>query len=290
MKQVQGALIEDLVAVLFAGPDARKFVQGQFTQDVRTLTAGQALLGSNNNGQGRVQMVATVVEWGDDVVLLCPRAVLDNTLERLRRFIIAAKVKFAPLGQSLVALGGESAAALLGEAPPATPGACAKCTSGVVVRYWGAEPRWLLVPDGPLSEEIELRTEAADTEWHASDVRQGLPQVYPQTQKSFVPQHLNLDQLDGVSFKKGCYVGQEVVARAKLKGVPRRMFAYSATCAPPLPGSVVTCDGQEVGEVVDAVAAESGSALLAVVDSNLASAEGLNLSGTPLRSEPLPYA
>lgn len=289
MKQVADALLEDLVAVRFEGPDARKFVQGQFTQDVRTLTREQALLGSNNNGQGRVQMVATLIEWGEDVVLLCPRAVLDSTLQRLRRFIIAAKVSFAPLGQALVALSQESAAALLGQPPPQTPGACAQSKGGVIVRYWGAEPRWLLVPSGPLSEQLRLQSSKADAAWHASDIRQGLPQVYPETQKSFVPQHLNLDHLDGVSFKKGCYVGQEVVARARLKGVPRRMFAYTATCAPPPPGSPVTCDGQEVGEVVDAVVAEFGCSLLAVVDSKLASAAGLRLEDTPLRTQPLPY-
>ena len=75
-------------------------------------------------------------------------------------------------------------------------------------------------------------------EWHAADIRAGLPQVYPQTHESFVAQMLNLDLLGGVSFEKGCYTGQEIIARTHFRGtVKRRMLRYAAACPAPAPGT-----------------------------------------------------
>ncbi|HEY6879598.1 MAG TPA: tRNA-modifying protein YgfZ, partial [Polyangiales bacterium] len=116
-------------------------------------------------------------------------------------------------------------------------------------------------------------------------------QVYPETQSSFVPQMLNLDLLGGIAFDKGCYVGQEIVARARRNGVPRRMFRFSAPCPPAPPGTPVIHGDADVGELVDAVASHAGSDLLAVVNLDKVSA-ALALRGvahSKLTLAALPY-
>jgi hypothetical protein len=124
------------------------------------------------------------------------------------------------------------------------------------------------------------------------EIRLGIPAISGALADRFVPQMLNLDLLDGISFDKGCYPGQEVIARVHHRGsVKRRMRRYaSASAAPPAPASeVATADGAPVGEVVRAAHGESGVELLAVVD-HAAAAAALRVAGAPLRELPLPYA
>jgi folate-binding protein YgfZ len=116
--------------------------------------------------------------------------------------------------------------------------------------------------------------------------------VYPQTHEAFVAQMLNLDLLGGISFEKGCYTGQEIIARAHFRGtVKRRMFRFAANCAPPSPGTRVLAGEQHAGDVVDAAATAEGCELLAVI--SLAQLqETLHLDGqqnSTLQPSPLPY-
>jgi len=116
--------------------------------------------------------------------------------------------------------------------------------------------------------------------------------VLPRTHESFVAQMLNLDLIGGISFEKGCYTGQEIIARAHFRGtVKRRMFRFGAVCTPPVPGTRVLAAGAHAGEVVDAVATGTGCELLAVV--SLAHKDSaLTLDSNPavtLEQLPLPY-
>lgn len=119
----------------------------------------------------------------------------------------------------------------------------------------------------------------------------GLPHIFPETMGSFVPQTLNLDLVNGLSYDKGCYVGQEVVARARRGGVSRRMFRFSAACPAPGPGTVVIADEAEVGLVIEAVTSDSGCDLLAVVELDRVSAPLYlrSLTAAALALSPLPY-
>jgi folate-binding protein YgfZ len=123
-------------------------------------------------------------------------------------------------------------------------------------------------------------------------IRTGIPHVFPETHEAFVAQMLNLDALGGISFEKGCYTGQEIIARAHFRGaVKRRMFRFAAECPPPPPGTRVLANGEHAGDVVYAAATDNGCELLAVVTLARAEAEltvSLNAMSalTPL---PLPY-
>jgi folate-binding protein YgfZ len=130
-------------------------------------------------------------------------------------------------------------------------------------------------------------------DWRLAGIRAGLPQVYPQTYESFVAQMLNLDLLGGIAFEKGCYTGQEIIARTHFRGaIKRRMFRFQCACPPPAPGARVLAGEQHAGDVVDAVATDAGCELLAVI--SLASQETeLELEssrGARLQKLPLPYS
>jgi hypothetical protein len=130
-----------------------------------------------------------------------------------------------------------------------------------------------------------------EPDWQLAGIRAGLPQVYPQTHESFVAQMLNLDLLNGVSFEKGCYTGQEIIARTHFRGaIKRRMFRFECACPPPVPGTRILIGEQHAGDVVDAAATSAGCELLAVI--NLAQQDAaLKLEGSAqLKKLPLPYS
>jgi tRNA-modifying protein YgfZ len=130
-------------------------------------------------------------------------------------------------------------------------------------------------------------------QWRLAGIRAGLPQVYPETHETFVAQMLNLDLLGGIAFEKGCYTGQEIIARTHFRGaIKRRMFRFECAGPPPAPGVRVLAGDQHAGDVVDAATTETGCELLAVI--NLTQQEtALELEssrGVRLRQLPLPYS
>lgn len=132
-----------------------------------------------------------------------------------------------------------------------------------------------------------------EPQWRLAGIRAGLPQVYPETHEVFVAQMLNLDLLGGVSFEKGCYTGQEIIARTHFRGaIKRRMFRFASSHPPPAPGTRILVGDQHAGDVVDAAATSEGCELLAVI--SLAQQDAtLELEanrGVRLRKLPLPYS
>ncbi|HET9448327.1 MAG TPA: hypothetical protein VFO35_18810, partial [Steroidobacteraceae bacterium] len=126
-----------------------------------------------------------------------------------------------------------------------------------------------------------------EQDWRLAGIRAGLPQVYPETHEAFVAQMLNLDLLGGVNFEKGCYTGQEIIARTHFRGaIKRRMFRFEYAGDPPTPGARVLAGEQHAGDVVDAAAGE----LLAVINLAQQDAELKVENGAQLKKLPLPYA
>lgn len=131
-----------------------------------------------------------------------------------------------------------------------------------------------------------------DPDWRLAGIRAGLPQVYPETHEAFVAQMLNLDLLGGVSFEKGCYTGQEIIARTHFRGaIKRRMFRFASRGSPPVPGARILVGDQHAGDVVDAAATDEGSELLAVITlaQQDAALELETNRGAALTKLPLPY-
>lgn len=278
--------LDSLGTVLVEGPDARSFLQGQLTADLTRLDPQRLLLSAVNSPQGRVQAVARLVQRNETIVMIVPTSMVATTLARLRKYVLRAKVQLRD---------GADALAVCALPANALPADVRLDSNDHVMSGDASYLSWnrhgdsvvvLVPPDAPSRVDP-----AFESQWRLEQIRAGLPQVYPATHESFVAQMLNLDLLDGISFEKGCYTGQEIIARTHFRGaIKRRMFRFAADAAPPEPGTRVVHADQHAGEVVDAVASGDGCEMLAVV--NLAQKnEALTLDGSaaPLRRLPMSY-
>jgi folate-binding protein YgfZ len=259
------------------GPDAAAFLQGQLSNDVRAVTLERAQLSSCNSPKGRMLAVLHVLRpgsadggtrpEGDAFLLEVHRGVLEAVLKRLRMYVLRSKVTLAEAGgHALFGVAGPDAAAVLGALglpAPEAPLACAWAGGVGVMRRLGAPPRYtVLAPaGGDLGSRLAARAAPGTTQdWQRLDIEAGVPTVYPQTQDRFVAQMCNLDTLGGISFDKGCYTGQEIIARVHYRGaVKRHMERRALAGPPPEPGTRL-----DTGEVVDAVSQGDGSLALIV--------------------------
>ena len=293
-----------------SGEDAGDFLQNQFCNDVRKLSTELSQLNGYCNPKGRVLALFRLIRRDDDYLLRLPREILEPTLKRLRMFVLMSKVTLEDLSDELVSIGLAGAAAeellrkALGDAPTAID-ACLQTNGLSVIRVRGPQPRFEIHGDEAavksLWETLATQATPAGSEaWTLLEIRAGLPEVVAATQEAFVPQMLNLQALDALSFTKGCYPGQEIVARMRYLGkLKRRLYlAHSDTDACPQPGDGLFAEGSEsgqgVGKVVQAQASpEGGVDLLAVIE--IASAEQRQLhlgdaEGPLVELQELPYA
>jgi folate-binding protein YgfZ len=292
------------LAVLEAGgADATAFLHTQLSNDVQGTPADRSLLAGYCNAKGRLFAVPRLWRMADRWQLVLAADTADAVLARLRMFVLRSRVALRRREEiSLLGVAGPGAADCLREAELPVPGevdAVAVRGETSILRLPTPTERFMLcVPDGDaptLWAALARRaTPTPGAAWRLLDIDAGLPAIYPATLESFVPQMVNLERVSGVSFRKGCYPGQEIVARMHYLGKPsRRMYRLQAAGAAPTPGSaVLDAAGREVGTVVDAQATGDGLGcrLLAVLQVTAAE-DGLRLpDGQPLERLPLPYA
>jgi folate-binding protein YgfZ len=268
--------LPDLLLVTVTGPERVRFLQSQLTQDVALAGAGTTCLAGWADPKGRLLWAGHlgVLPDGDAerFALVVPAGIAEAVVARLRMFVLRAKVTVA-IDEARV--GGIDASI----AP--APG----CHD---LRLAGDTGRALRVgPAGSLPDTGDA------TAWELADVRAGLPTVTAATSGEFVPQMVNLDLLGGVSFTKGCYPGQEIVARTRYLGrVKRRMLRYGVAAPPPAAGTAIHGPRGPAGQVVRAAPAPGGAELLAVtVLDDLSGPLFLDGGRTQaLERLPLPYA
>lgn len=256
--------LDHLGVLAVRGPDARRFLNGQLSQDCLSLDAGTVRLAGLHNPQGRVLAVLRLAAWADDVVLcVLPRAAVPELLALLKRYLLRAKAELRDESDVWQVTG-------LAAAPGAT--AADAATPGAARREHDAL-QWCHAPDGR-SLRLAPRTGAQDGDgatpdaaalaaWQLADIAAGLPEVHPATRGAFVAQMLNLDALGGISFTKGCYTGQEVIARAHYRGrVKRRLQRFEAALpagrAPPSPGDALRLADGRSAQVVEAALRRDG--------------------------------
>jgi len=218
----------------FAGADALNFLQGQVSHDTRRLSEGSPLLAAYCTAQGRVVAVLHLLPHSSGVIALLPRELAPPTLERLRKFVLRAKVTLEDVSQQFGVVG-EHGSQTLHAAGLRLPDAAGYVEhAGIGVARIGADPSryWVIGPAASLAAHgladdrgAGGSLERVERDWRLADIRAGLAQVYAATSELFVPQMLNLDLTDGISFTKGCFTGQEIVARTQHLGrIKRRMF------------------------------------------------------------------
>jgi folate-binding protein YgfZ len=226
--------LDHLGMVRMRGVDTVKFLQGQVSNDVARLDAEHSLLTGYHNPQGRTIALLRLVQWGaDDVLAVVPRELAAVVATRLARFVLRAKVKVVDesAGWRVTGLvGGAGAADAADTTPPNLPAAVGgqvRVGDAVFVCVSDQPPQWLAISPADAPSPV-LNYPASDfATWQRLEVAAGQPQVYAATSEEFVAQMLNLDALNAIAFDKGCYTGQEVIARAHYRGrVKRRMQRF----------------------------------------------------------------
>ncbi|TCO80420.1 hypothetical protein EV699_11464 [Plasticicumulans lactativorans] len=300
-----------LAAIRVDGPERSGFLQGQLTHDLRLLGAGRALRAAQCSPKGRVLALARLFERDGAIFLLLPETLVEGTLKRLRMYVLRARVTLAAVAPDELrcsGVAGERAAAALAAHCGAVPAAADGVVSAAgltVIRERGPRPRFSVLGAPPALDALHAALAAhaptldADA-WRLAAILAGEPQVHPATVEAFVPQMLNLDALDGVSFAKGCYTGQEIIARAQYLGRIKRRLLIARVTAGEVPAagtglwSPAAGEAQEAGTVVEAAPHPAGGYVLsAVVPVELAAAGGLRVGsadGPPLQPLALPYA
>ena len=275
------------------GADAARFLHGQLTSDMLNLGSGRAVPAGFCSAKGRLQ--ASFVVWqgeADELLLACSASLLAPTLKRLSMFVLRAQCKLSDASSelSLHGLAGSAALALLGDA---RPWECRRGDTGTVIRLPDAQGVTCALLAGAAPAGVPPLE--ADT-WRWLEVSSGVPVIEAATVDQFVPQMVNLELIGGVDFKKGCYPGQEVVARSQYRGtLKRRMFLFDVPAAA-LPGQELfhSADpGQPAGLVANAAPSPSGgSRVLAEVKLAALDHGSLHLGaadGPALTRRELPY-
>lgn len=287
-----------------SGVDAVSFLQAQLTADVAGLAADRMQLAGYCSVKGR--LLATFHLWrsADGVLLRLPRELVATLIKRLSMFVLRSKVKLVDASDAwstCALLGAGSAECLRAEglAAPDVPWSSMTAgslridrllpASGVGERYLLTLPAGAELPPGLAA----LPRETSEA-WWRSEIAAAVPTVFAATQEKFVPQMINFEVLGGVNFRKGCYPGQEIVARSQYLGkLKRRMQIAHADAKGVLPGADVFDDtGNVVGTVVMAAAGPDGSDLLFEVPVERLQSGSLHLeaaTGPTLAVRPLPY-
>ncbi len=305
----QGTALCDLsqFGVLRAsGEDAQVFLQNMLSNDIREVTAGRAQLSSLNTPKGR--MLASMLIWrdGGDYLLQLPRALCEPLRKKLGMYVLRARVKISDASDGIVLLGlsGEKAQEILrgqfGEPPQQPFDFTGNGQAGVLKLGDARFQISVAAQDAPTLWQTLCRQArpAGSPCWDWLTLRAGLPVILPQTQEQFVPQMVNFELLGGVNFKKGCYPGQEIVARMQYLGkAKRRMYlAHLDGGEAPRPGDELFSagmEGQACGMIANAAPAPGGGHdVLAVVQIAIRETQTVHwksLQGTALEFLPLPY-
>lgn len=272
------------------GADARDFLQGQLTSDINQVTPTQAQLSAYCTPKGRMLAILLIFQRGDDLYLLLPGERLEPVLKRLRMFVLRSKVTLDDLSGewASVGLAGDCLGGIVNEVPE-TAFATAHSADLTSLRMPGETARVLVMGETDSmtafwQKAAALATVTSSDYWHLLNIRAGIPTLLDATVEAFIPQMANLDLLGAISFTKGCYTGQEVVARMKYLGqLKRRMYlARLETEQPPRPGdklfSPASKSAQGAGRILDArPSPDGGFEALVVVEISSAEAGGMRL-------------
>jgi len=289
-----------------SGEEAASFLQNLLSNDIREVSGERAQFSSLNTAKGR--MLATLLIWleGDDYLLQLPRVLCEPIRKKLCMYVLRAKVKISDASDEIVVLGlsgvdaQENLRSWFGELPR-SPLDCLKTEQGNVIVI--DDRRWQISATPHQAQKLwkecsATARQAGSGGWGWLNIRSGIPVILPQTQEQFVAQMVNFDLLNGVNFKKGCYPGQEIVARTQYLGkLKRRMYlAHIDSADPPQAGNELysaDMEGQPSGMIVNAADAPSGGydvlAVVQIVSHDTHTVHLGSLQGAPLAFDKLPY-
>ncbi len=302
--------LQHLALIAVDGDDAVEFLQGQLTNELGEVTATRAQQSAWCSPKGRVLTCLLVFRHDGRLLLQLPGTLVEQTLKRMRMYVLRAKATLEDVSAELMRIGlvGEDAESCLSDLVGELPGNTDDLRlSGqlTIIRLRGQRPRYEIFGAAKAITSVwnacrQVAVIAGADAWELLDIEAGVASIGPDTSDAFVPQMINLDRIGGVSFTKGCYVGQENVARTQHLGrIKRRMYRAHWNGASRLDaGDTLQASGDATSpraQIVNAKAVPSGGFdVLAVIPIDVASklpATGLALrDGSQLTLEALPYA
>ncbi len=291
------------------GDDRLTYLQGQLTNDINAVSSSLSQLSALCTPKGRMRALFHIIQNKDSLLLQLPHGLLAENIRRLKMFILMSKVELNDASDDIIKIGlaGKNAEQVLHNAGFTIPEQVNMVTQHndiLLLRLAGDEPRFECLGyfDAMQSLWESFNSQAtllSTQQWRLLDIKAGIPNVFPQTAESFIPQMVNLQFLNGVNFKKGCYTGQEVVARMQYLGKLKRRM-YLANCQSdtlPEPGASLysssSSSGQGAGNIVDAQFSAKGEVtLLAVITNDSVEKQDIFLDEAmqqPLTIQELPY-
>ena len=300
--------LDDWALATLTGADTEKYLQGQVTADVAQLTEHQHLLAAHCDPKGKMWSNLRLFRRQDGFALIERRSLREAQLTELKKYAVFSKVTIAPDDEHvLLGVAGFQARAALKNLFSELPDAEKQVVSeGETSILWFEHPaeRFLLVTDVATAERVTeaLRGEAQlnnSQQWLALNIEAGLPVIDAVNSAQFIPQATNIQALGGISFKKGCYTGQEMVARAKFRGANKRALWTLAGRASRVPEAGEDLElkmgenWRRTGTVLAAVQLDDGRLLVQVVMNNDMEADSVfrvRDDANTLSIEPLPYS
>jgi len=308
LEQTLWLTLGDWSLMAITGSQAHSFLQGQVTCDLRELGPDNSLLGAHCNPKGRILFSFRALAPNEEQILLrLPSGMCEATRQALGKYIAFARAELTDdpeqrQGRGLV--GSQAREWLSRELtePAREIGGWVSEAGQIILTLGEQRFECWLSPEraGQLDRQwTGARAEGGDNLWRLLDIEAGLGEIHPQTREACTPQALNLPEVGGVSFRKGCYTGQEVVARLHYKGKTKRRLHHlrlenwGEDSPLPPPGEPIHSDRDKaLGEVILAARAGDGSLhLLAVTGEAVKTADRVNLKGGthPVQIQPLPY-
>lgn len=286
------------------GPDTHKFLQGQLTCDIDSVFTRGSSLGAHCNIKGHMLSLFRLMKTGEDQIWLrCNHDISESAIKNLQKYIVFSKAEITDLNETISGIGitGPGAAALIEkwfDHAPSEDNGILNVNQGIVVRVPGNRFEvWM--EQNALIELLEQLPEEVcygdSNDWVLSEIDAGIPDLRTATQEAFIPQMTNFQAVDGVSFTKGCYTGQEIVTRLQHRGVLKKpmYLAEITTQTPPVEGDTLSSENKpSAGQIVLAAKCdENRYRVLAVIVKSLAESQPVYLRDTQdsLKLLELPY-
>lgn len=252
------------------GDQAEKFLQGQLTCDVKEVTATKASLAAVCNPQGRMIASLYLCKFLNKFFFILPIEMVEIVINHLTKYAVFSKVILRNVSQEYITLG--LAGNLNAESSEEIPSELYQASyngTQLMIRISSSQQRFLIFKsmlaeaDYPSLDIISQR----ENDWLGQDILEGVAMVYPQTSQLFTPHMLNYSQLGAISYKKGCYVGQEIIARTHYIGKSKRHLYRGILENSILPdkGAVIYQNNAEVGVIVNASEIEQNKYLVLAV-------------------------
>ena len=277
--------LEHLGIVEIKGGDSAEFLQGQMTQDIYSIEDSEATLTSVLNPQGRIISTAFVFKWGESFILMVSNEVREKLIAWLSRFILRSEVEITKSEDSVFGLNQKNAKKLCNILNVETNDISFESDESCLKTIEADDERAFLIGKSEnLLDDLSIST-LTTKDWKMSDINASIPIIYGENIEKFIPQMVNLDLINGISFSKGCYTGQEIVARVQHKGkVKQRMFRITGKASNKKidSGSAIFFADTKVGTVIESLEDNGQMHALGVINNN-ASKKDLSAAGMKIK-------